>query len=257
MRIIHGHDYYDSALAYGQDDTVVLVRQKSNVLTRDQAQKIPRLYAKHGVSLLATHPSWRDPSKGGLEIMNSTGSRTIGGSTIIARPCGVWVAGGEWNGVCLDVSTAASTKRIYAWSWQSLVSWGHAHGVEFPVRSKKDTWRGMEYVDPEWFGERPSHGDLISWMVTNRATIITLDPEISHKWYAEPTWRVNGDNLRTMEFYKAVDAFSIFQKISQWVGGVLSGTANPMVEIKDDVVKAHKHGFDRWSFRKPPQEKNR
>jgi hypothetical protein len=68
----------------------------------------------------------------------------------------------------------------------------------------------------------------------------------------EPVWRVNPANLRSMEFYKALDAFTAHQELSMWIGGVLSGLARPMVAITDDRVKAAKHGFDEWSFRKPP-----
>ncbi len=39
-----------------------------------------------------------------------------------------------------------------------------------------------------------------------------------------------------------------------WVGGVLPRSGNPMVEITDDKVKAHKAGFDQWSFRKMPEK---
>jgi len=70
----------------------------------------------------------------------------------------------------------------------------------------------------------------------------------------EGVWRINGDDLKDLEFFRAVDAFSLFQKISQWVGGTIAGSGNPMVEIVDDKIKAHKHGFDKWSFRKLPEK---
>jgi hypothetical protein len=254
MRIIHGHDYYDSALAYGQDDSIVLVRQKSNLLTDEQVRKVPYLFGAHA-SLLATHPSWRS-SPSGFEIMDYT--RPIGRDSIVARPCKVWVAGSEWNGVCLDVTSGGTTKRTHAWSWQNLLSWGEAHGVAFPTRQgTTDRWERRRNITPDWFGEKASHADLISWMIQNRTSIITCNPGFSNRWYADHEWRVNGDNLRAMEFYKAADAFSLFQKISQWVGGVLPSTANQMVEIKDDLIKVHKHGFDKWSFRKLPQGGNK
>jgi hypothetical protein len=57
-----------------------------------------------------------------------------------------------------------------------------------------------------------------------------------------------------LEFYRVLDAYSAFQRISEWVGGTLANTGNPMVAITDDRIKAHKHGFDRWSFRKLPEK---
>jgi hypothetical protein len=254
MRIIYGHDYYDSVLAYGQDDTITLVRQKSNILIDDQAHKIPKLYRNYGVSLLAKHPSWKTPSDGGWEIMDY--ERNCRDTKIIARPCKVWVAGSEWNGVCLDINTITDIKRKYAWTWQSLVSCGNSIGIEFPTNHKNSFDTKRSYVRPDWFGEKQSHNDLVSWMVSNQVSIVTVEPANSRAWYAKPIWRINGDNLKNIEFYKAVDAFTMFQKISQWVGGVLPNTATPMVEINNDLIKAHKHGFDRWSFRKQPQNKN-
>jgi hypothetical protein len=43
MRIYGGHDYYDSALAYGADPTVVLVRYADRTVPLGEAPALPRL----------------------------------------------------------------------------------------------------------------------------------------------------------------------------------------------------------------------
>lgn len=60
--------------------------------------------------------------------------------------------------------------------------------------------------------------------------------------------------LKEYEFFKVLDAFGAFQELSMYISGVLGGTAPEMVEISD-ADRIHKHGFDKWSFRKPPEKK--
>ena len=55
--------------------------------------------------------------------------------------------------------------------------------------------------------------------------------------------------LREIQFYKKVNAFTAFQNISVFIGGVVSKSFPPTVELseKERIGKA---GFDKWSFRK-------
>ena len=58
------------------------------------------------------------------------------------------------------------------------------------------------------------------------------------------------------EFYKVIDAFTAFQEISMFIGGVLGIGEKEIVEI-EDKYKIGQHGFDKWSFRKEPSKKKR
>jgi hypothetical protein len=60
--------------------------------------------------------------------------------------------------------------------------------------------------------------------------------------------------LRKYQFYKVFDAYSAYQEISMYVGGVLKAPVNPVPEVPDEIMRDIK-GFDKWSFRKEPQEK--
>lgn len=59
-------------------------------------------------------------------------------------------------------------------------------------------------------------------------------------------------NLKDFEFAKVVDPFSAFQEIQMYISGVLGVNEKPVITVSDkDRIAAH--GFDKWSFRKPPK----
>jgi hypothetical protein len=55
--------------------------------------------------------------------------------------------------------------------------------------------------------------------------------------------------LTRIGFQRTVDAFSAFQEIAMYLGGVLRGNENAMATISDED-KLGKHGMDEWSFRR-------
>jgi len=60
--------------------------------------------------------------------------------------------------------------------------------------------------------------------------------------------------LKEIEFFKVFDAYSAYQELSMFVGGILTGNATKTIEISDEM-KAAKHGFDKYSFKTPPKGK--
>lgn len=63
-------------------------------------------------------------------------------------------------------------------------------------------------------------------------------------------------NLKEWEFYKVVDAFTAFQEISMFIGGVLGTGEKEIIEVADKH-KIAQHGFDEWSFRREPTKKRK
>jgi hypothetical protein len=61
-------------------------------------------------------------------------------------------------------------------------------------------------------------------------------------------------SLRDLEFQQIKDTYTTYQDIFQFVAGTLNKPENKMVKISDKD-KIHKHGFDKWSFRKMPTKK--
>lgn len=62
--------------------------------------------------------------------------------------------------------------------------------------------------------------------------------------------------LKDLQFFKVVDPFAAFQELSMFIGGVMGGESPPMIQISDEI-RAHKHGFDKMSFRKGPTSKRK
>jgi hypothetical protein len=62
--------------------------------------------------------------------------------------------------------------------------------------------------------------------------------------------------LKNLGFQKVKDVYTAYQDIFQYVSGVLNQPETKMVKITDKD-KIHKHGFDKWSFRKLPTKKGK
>lgn len=60
-----------------------------------------------------------------------------------------------------------------------------------------------------------------------------------------------GPSLKSIDFQRVKDSYTAYQDIFQFVAGTLNKPENKMVKISDKD-KIHKHGFDKWSFRKMP-----
>lgn len=60
--------------------------------------------------------------------------------------------------------------------------------------------------------------------------------------------------LKKWHFQKAVDPYTAFQEIDMFRNSALKANERPMVSISDKD-KIHKHGFDKWSFRKMPSKR--
>lgn len=60
--------------------------------------------------------------------------------------------------------------------------------------------------------------------------------------------------LKEYEFYKVFDSYTAFQEIQMFITGVLGNKEKEIIEI-EDKYKIKQHGFNKWSFRKPPSEK--
>ena len=60
--------------------------------------------------------------------------------------------------------------------------------------------------------------------------------------------------LKALSFAKIKDPFTAHQDLSTYIPGFLLKPENPTIEISN-ADKIHKHGFDKWSFRKLPQKR--
>ena len=91
MRIIYGHDYYDSALAWGQDDNIVFVRERERIVSYDDLRDSPITYplgilgirSKKNRSVDLIGNDWKDRT--GVSHVAAC-CRVWGSATLVLRP---------------------------------------------------------------------------------------------------------------------------------------------------------------------------
>ena len=259
MRLIVGRDYYDSALGLGRDDAITFVRSRDATWT-DEAAKA----AGFSLPMLGFQfePTDRRSHAERYYGRHHSASFRRDGSDYVARPIRAWVCGKAWRGIAVSALTSSLRPAAvppppdlqFFWDDAVFAEWTEAHGVRPLVR---DFLLARERVaSPPRLGLHDTPRAVFDRLVADRITVLTyVPPEVRRSFPgALPTgpdsWRVNGDDLKDVQFYRVMDAYAAFQEISMWVGGVLSSIGNPMVQITDDRVKAAKHGFDETSFRR-------
>lgn len=271
MRIIVGHDFYDNGMAFGQDPSVVFVREKNRRMSVADAKA-------YGLNVREWKPALEvrdDTLRNGNSRMSSLRNPH---HFLLHRGVSYWVsimlvvlAGQLYRGVAIEVQASTfgsqtprdskfsdgATHLFCFWNAKSIEAWSESHGLAFYARGPGGAFRNDELFSPTSFSR-----DVVPRLVRDRITIMTYSSVQQRQSSAilrqfspddlNEAWRVNGDDLSEFQFWKAVDAFQTFQMISMWVGGVLPRQGNPAVEIVDDQVKIHKAGFDlKTSFRRP------
>lgn len=246
MRVLNGHDYYDSALAYGQDDDVVFVREH-----REIPDKGCPLYPGYPSDIIKGR-YWQDPS---IKIKDPI----RGMIELDLLPVSIYLAGKHYGGIKVCERTSKTKVEVF-WDYDQLESWIVAVGKKIAASEKRYKW---EKSTPEkdafpdlrtFMTPAVATAEQSDWLIKNRIAIaIWCDHNTSYhrkgaNWHcnsAEKAW-----SLKEYDFPRVMDPFTLFQELSMFVGGVLPRNPNPMVEIVDQKVKAEKHGFDKWSFRK-------
>lgn len=103
--------------------------------------------------------------------------------------------------------------------------------------------------------------DIIKFFRELNAPVFIYDSDYNrtsigrYTYRNEPKFMIN-PLLKEYEFYKVFDSFLAFQEISMFLGGVLGVGEKEIVEVADKY-KIAQHGFDKWSFRKEPQNGKR
>lgn len=246
MRFASGRDFYDRVLAFGRDDTLFFDRSQLAKARYVTAKEAGFAKAPPGSLDFKGEMSWRKYS--GL---------TIDGREYKYTPYVVWFAGERFSGVRLEIREnhwypKPSEEPQWFWGRDAFV----AHLKTLHEENSKDAWDQDAVIHEaslqRLFDYTPSKAD-IDWMVSNRVAIAISSDHHYHgdQYYGstECGWYLNSDGLGAMGFAKALDPYSAFQKLSQWIGGVLSGDNKPMVKITDEKVILKKHGFDKRSFK--------
>lgn len=256
MRLIGGKDYYDSALAFGQDKEIVFVRPKESYRKNDKSfhnfdcHFLARIDGKDGN--LPSHMRSYNHDRWRYNFMMA------GGLIFYFIPVEVYFCGKRYGGFRMQqhdpqyrLSLEDAKKRAtYIWNVETLESILENAGYYLDDKSY-----GRRDVEPH-FTHQPK---TLDWLVKNRITIATYNPNQNPyhdggigyiRTDQREKWRLDGDDLGTMQFAKVMPPYQAMQELSMWVGSTLPRPGPEMVTITDDKVKLTKHGMDKWSFRK-------
>lgn len=228
MRIIGGRDYYDGVMAYGQEDTVFLRTpfDKADVISPD--------------TLSLSSPqnlNW---------LCSSVRVYTNAACSVI--PTVIWFAGKRYGLVRFDDLSSKDPPTTFlnaddlfhAVNERTTKQW---KGI--PFRKDARIRQALNYI----FNKNVNEKDNL-WMIKNGVSIAIGQFYNRDKNFY---WKFDTDGLKDINFPKILDAFTAYQELSMWVGGVLPKNENGMATISDKD-KVAKHGFDKWSFRKMPHK---
>lgn len=108
------------------------------------------------------------------------------------------------------------------------------------LEDKKHTYKPKRYREKQ--NEQPFNAEIFSVLRT---------PIFLYREIAKELKILTNPILKDLEFYRMYDSYSAFQKISQYISGVLGNTEKPLIQISDKDQLVAK-GFDKkTSFRHP------
>lgn len=271
MRIIGGHDYYDTILSFGRDDAVLYLRNGDERRTEEEMHDdllIPRALCGARLGERDAHtPNWM--RRDGHQLVSV--EVHFNGRVVRHRVshAAVVLCGILHRGVHVETSEPYGFVRPlgerWIWSAEALRDFARENDLEINEGRKgvQKVWSGntsrrqidVPVLDLEdWFQPERLSDRSRAALVEERITLAFHNPLEMHPHNdkrQELCWRVDQAGLREMGFAKAVDPSTAFQEISMWKGGVLPSDGPAIVEITDDKVKIAKHGFHHpTSFRK-------
>lgn len=249
MRIIGGRDFYDGGLALGRDEDVVFVRAKHSEaeVVRPDGVSIAAPMERIGLMTRDRKLAKANGNAFGFHYDNEV---MRGDSRYRFTTACAWFAGKRYGGVrVVNRTYVGSRPPEERWFWSREEFEGFLGGIGVSLR-RQSGFRDGYHLDASSIGDHFSgEGSEAerSWVIENGVAVaIWIDD------YGQEGWKLNTDGLKSIDFVRVMDAYSAFQELSMFVGGVMTRLGNSMVEITDDKVKAAKHGFNDWSFRKMP-----
>lgn len=252
MRLIGGHDYYDSSLAYGRDEDLIFLRNDKTVPVKDCP-----LVAAYPLDIIAPkskHGYWSTS----CEINEKDNQYQF-------ISISVYAAGKHYGGVKVEHKNNARITEEFFWDYTKLEEFINNLGRK--VNDYKNDWLSDSKADYDrqqfptllsWMTPCDINEKQLEWIINNKVAIAINTTGRWHWNQKQDDWHINCAtstfSLKSIDFAKVVDPYTLFQELSMFIGGVLPRDANPMVEITDDKIKIAKHGFDKWTFRKHKED---
>ena len=251
MRIISKfQDYYDSALAFGHDATIVFERKESSIRIDQRTPEnseyhfmIPSLGARS-----ARRRWWsNDP------IANHKGFEFAFYPFTVAF-CGKLYRGIDIRYQKIGACDEWTSNCFYdAESYTEQLS---RYGIDYTdKRSRSYSWEKFPKGSPlckdevkEYFSTTGI--DYVSFFAERGYSIA-----VCHHEEHETGMTVRFDTiLKDYKFYRVFDPYTAFQELDMFISGVMTRDGNPMAGISDTDLR-NKHGFDKMSFKKAPTKK--
>lgn len=237
------HDYYDVILKYGVDKSVVYKRKEVEIDGVDDQTPIIGVIGDSWWSRGKTiKPSL--PFKYDFGVVGFCGK--IHPIVIIHEEV-------EKKG--LTSFLAPEIKSTYFYRADELDSF---------IINHKDKKKKKSYLTPKryWYSKGDTNQGLTHQFfnhfkdIKNDVLFCEMDTPIFSYIGGDVQKRKLRKNpsLKDLEFFKVEDPFSAYQKIYQYISGVLGISTNELLEISDEDMKAEK-GFFEWSFKTPPGTK--
>ena len=215
MRIISKFkDYYDSALGYGIDPTLVYLRKEENI------NNLPMKYRLNsGRNFRSNYDIFVIGFCGNLYSCVRTWKKE--GEIVYDQ----W---GEWD--------KTNSVPIFHYDLDEC--------IEIIEDNERQDWIAKEKVED--FKELIKRTDFINFFQEYKVpTFILGQGEYN---LSGPTFIIN-PRLKDFQFFKVIDAYTAFQEISMYLGGVLPRKEPDTVDVSE-ACKVHSKGLDSWSFRK-------
>lgn len=258
------HDYYDSVLAYGIDDTVTWIRD-----TKEVARYKPISSYYHNSTsleglteeeLFFESDMFRD--RPGLPRKWESRRYSIGASTMEWRVVGV--AGKMYPVLIIGVTDKKSYKDYYTYCYNiedvmKVLEMFEADGVKGAIDDFKKKTKPSKYWPQRFRSNHKSTYERFrsffeTWHGTDNYQDLFVNlgvPIITCRWDVNDWIMETNSNLSDVGFQKVMDPFGTYQEIEMFLSGVLGGESPPMAQVQDDKLMAEKKGFDRvTSFRK-------
>lgn len=225
-------DYYDSAMAYGQDQSVVFLRDAQPV------KETPLLK-----SLI--------PNRKLQEIKDH--HTMIQFYYVMVIFCGKLYRGIECEKTINLFSPNTIKTTDYFYSMDEFDSYLKENNATDLFISAKNFIYDSNYKKAKEHLSKQATNELEGFCIENRYVVLTYRENTYYNPFTrigDPEWVSNG-NLLPFQFYKVFNSFHAYQEIDMFVSGTLPKSTQMPIEI-EDKYRIPAHGFDKHSFRKLP-----
>ena len=173
------------------------------------------------------------------------------------KPFKVLVAGKIYGAIQVGVEFKSSNEDNtihYLYSYDQLMTYADTNGFKIINNEKSSRWNRYLESSTTTKQNLMNHFDVVNCMkeCIEYKLVIAIINRIGYNIRGFDV-QLNCE-LKKVQFYKVMDAFTIYQEIYMYVDGCLSSPGNQLIEI-DDKYKIEGHGFDKYSFRTPSSKK--